>query len=170
MDRNTLLKTKPLPAEESEEEETDSSDEEETEDEEQAEELSAYESDSDESTDATKKRQQGAANGKQQVLICAHLLLGCLRRPLTSICSETCGQGSRVAVDCCFLCAHLDPCLITQLCAYRKVMYSPSCKAFRWKTNLIFNLKAGGNSYKKDPRKQREEGERGRAANKEEET
>lgn len=71
MDRNTLLKTKPLPAEDSEEEETDSSDEEETEDEEQAEELSAYESDSDESTDATKKRQQGAANGKQRVLICA---------------------------------------------------------------------------------------------------
>lgn len=71
MDRTTLLKTKPLPAEDSEEEETDSSDEEETEDEEQAEELSAYESDSDESTDATKKRQQGAANGKQRVLICA---------------------------------------------------------------------------------------------------
>jgi hypothetical protein len=46
---------KSLPAKEYKEEETDSSDEEETEDEEQAEELFAYESDSDESTDATKK-------------------------------------------------------------------------------------------------------------------
>lgn len=92
MDRNTLLKTKPLPAEDSEEEETDSSDEEETEDEEQAEELSAYESDSDESTDATKKRQQGAANGKQQVLISSHpfavdedLLLRCVWRHVDKV-------------------------------------------------------------------------------------